>query len=337
MRVSRSKEPLIGRRRFLQIVAVAGTAAAAYRFGLRPEPRSLRVARESRLMMGTQINLVVYGQDQEQCDEALRATFARMNHLDRMLSRHKPDSELSRLNSRGYLEEASAELLELVSMADSISARTEGAFDITVLPLLGLYEKDTLPAQKDLQQVLDLVGYTKLQRHGRKLSFTSKGMGITVDGIGKGYVVDQGVTTLRDKGFDSVYVEAGGDLMVSGMKPADRPWRIGIRNPRPQDSEDFIAIELTNKAVATSGDYMQAYTDDLTHHHIIDPRTGISPPELSSATVVAPTVALADGLATAAMVLGPEHSLAMLEASEGCEGLFIGKDLTYYRTSGFQG
>lgn len=337
MRAPGSKEPLIGRRRFLQIVAVAGTAAAAYRFGLRPEPRFHKVARESRLMMGTQINLVVYGQDQEQCDEALGATFTRMDNLDRMLSRHKSDSELTRLNTRGYLEEASTELLEVVGMAESISARTEGAFDITVLPLLGLYEKNPHPAQEDLKQVLDLVGYRNLQRSGRKLSFTREGMGITVDGIGKGYVVDQGVATLREKGFDSVYVEAGGDLMVSGMKPSDRPWRIGIRNPRPQESEDFIAIELTNKAVATSGDYMQAFTEDFAHHHIIDPRTGSSPPELSSATVVAPTVALADGLATAAMVLGPERTLAMLEASEGCEGLLIGKDLAYHRTSGFQG
>lgn len=337
MRISRSKEPLIGRRRFLQIVAVGGVAAAAYRIGIRPETSALRVARETRLMMGTQINLVVYGQDQEQCDEALRATFERMGDLDRMLSRHKSDSELSRLNVQGYLEETPPELLEVVDLAETISSRTDGAFDITVLPLLSLYEKDTMPTKDALQQTLGLVGYTALQRRGRKLSFTHSGMGITVDGIGKGYVVDQGVAVLRNKGFDAVFVEAGGDLMVSGMKPADKPWRIGIRNPRPQQSDDFLAIELTNQAVATSGDYMQAFSEDLSNHHIIDPRTGFSPPELSSATVVAPTVALADGLATAAMVLGPERSLALLEESEGCEGLFIGKDLTYHRTSGFQG
>lgn len=337
MRIPRSKEPLIGRRRFLQIVAVGGAAAAAYRFGFRPETSALNVARETRLMMGTQINLIVYGQDQEQCDEALRATFKRMGELDRMLSRHQPDSEVSRLNMQGYLEKPSAELLEVVEMAEDVSTRTEGAFDITVLPLLALYEKDQLPTVDAVQQTLGLVGYNAIQRRGHGLSFNRSGMGITVDGIGKGYVVDQGVAALRNKGFDTVFVEAGGDLMVSGMKPAGRPWRIGIRNPRPEQSEDFLAIELTNQAVATSGDYMQAFSKDLSNHHIIDPRTGISPPELSSATVVAPTVALADGLATAAMVLGPERSLALLEESEGCEGLFIGKDLTYHRTSGFQG
>jgi FAD:protein FMN transferase len=90
-------------------------------------------------------------------------------------------------------------------------------------------------------------------------------------------------------------------------------------------------------AVATSGDYMQAYSDDLLHHHILNPRTGLSPPELASATVTAPSVALADGLATAAMVLGPKRALAVLEKYSGCEGLFIDKDLHQYRTTGFQG
>lgn len=329
--------PLLGRRRFLQIVAVAGAAAAAYRFGLRPETTGLYTARESRSMMGTQINLIVYGPDQEQCGEALRETFTRMGELELQLSRHRPDSELSRLNQQGRLAEASVPLLEVVSLAEAISVRTDGAFDITVLPLLSLYEQGRLPSDDALQQALGLVDYSQLQRRGRELVCTRRGMGITVDGIGKGYVVDQGVAVLRNKGFASVYVEAGGDLMVSGMKPSDRPWRIGIRNPRPQQSEDFVAIELSNQAVATSGDYMQAFSDDLSQHHIIDPRTGISPPELASATVVAPNVAMADGLATAAMVLGPERSLAMLEASEGCEGMLIGKDLAHHRTSGFQG
>ena len=102
---------------------------------------------------------------------------------------------------------------------------------------------------------------------------------------------------------ESVYVEAGGDLMVTGTKGNGRPWRIGIRNPRPERTDELIVIGLEDKAIATSGDYMQPFTPDFRHHHIIDPRTGIPPPQLASSTVTAPNVALADSLATAAMVL----------------------------------
>ena len=115
------------------------------------------------------------------------------------------------------------------------------------------------------------------------------------------------------------------------------PRRIGIRNPRPEEASNLITIEMSNKAVATSGDYMQPFTANMRHHHIIDPRSGISPPELASATVCAPTVAMADGLATAAMVMGPEQALVTLESLPDCEGFFIGKDLQQYRTKGFLG
>jgi thiamine biosynthesis lipoprotein len=162
-------------------------------------------------------------------------------------------------------------------------------------------------------------------------------MGVTLDGIAKGYIVDQGVATLRQSGFDNVYVEAGGDLMVTGAKPAQQPWRIGVRQPRPEMDWQMPVIATTAPlAIATSGDYMQAFTEDLRHHHILDPRTGMSPPELASATVTAPSAALADALATAAMVLGPQRAAAAVESFAGCAGLFIGKDLRHYRTSGFQ-
>ena len=98
----------------------------------------------------------------------------------------------------------------------------------------------------------------------------------------------------------------------------------------------MLVLSLANNlAVATSGDYFQAFTDDLRHHHILDPRTGMSPPELASATVTAPSAALADGLATAAMVLGAEGAKAALARFTGCEGLFVGKDLGRTATPGF--
>lgn len=339
MKENTGTSPDKGRRRFLQIIAAAGTAGALWQFGLRGKILPGEVVRQSRSMMGTQINLIVYGPDRDSCGEAAQATFSRMEGLIGCLSRHSADSELSTLNRAGILKNPGRDLQHVLLLAEQISRLTGGSFDITVLPLLELYNKghagNTLPDDGELRRILQLVDYRKVTVSAEAISFADKGMAITLDGIGKGYIVDQGINTLQSRGFASVYVEAGGDLMVTGAKKGDKPWRIGIRNPRPRISDELIAIGLTNRAVATSGDYMQPFTSDLRYHHIIDPRTGISPPELASATVTAPTVALADGLATAAMVMGPDRSLALLESIPGCEGMFISKDLHRVQTSGF--
>lgn len=333
--------PRICRRGFLQIVAAAGAAGALWHFGLRPKNLPLHTVRESRIMMGTQINLIVHDQDQKRCENAIHSTFARMDELISRLSRHDPASELSRLNRHGTLPDPSEDIRQVLLLAGNISTSTEDAFDVTVLPLVELYTGaqagKTLPDENKVNAALQLVDHKKVHISDSAINLKQKGMGITLDGIGKGYIVDQGVATLRSNGFTNVYVEAGGDLMVSGTKASSKPWRIGIRNPRPEKASELIVVEMSNKAVATSGDYMQPYTADRRYHHIIDPHTGISPPELASATVFAPTVALADGLATAAMVLGPERALAALESMADCEGFFIGKDLQQYRTKGFQG
>lgn len=331
--------PQFGRRRFLQVIGIAGAAGALWHFGVRPGSDTFQTVRQSRVMMGTQINLIVYGPDRDMCEDAVHATFQRMEKLISLLSRHDERSELSKLNSQGVIPDPSRDLHEVLLLAEHISNITQGAFDVTVLPLQQLYieskRNNSLPASEKLYKALQLVDYRKIDNQTRRIAFANQGMAITLDGIGKGYIVDQGVEVLRSKGFPNVYVEAGGDLMVTGKKPGEHPWHIGIGNPRPKKNNHLVTIELTNKAIATSGDYMQAYSKDLRYHHIIDPQTGFSPPELASATVTAPNVALADGLATAAMVLGPNKSLEIINSISGCEGYFVGKDLKQYRTAGF--
>lgn len=336
-----SEQPLhsrFNRRRFLQILAVAGVAGGIYRFGFSKAGNGDHLVRQSRSLMGTEINLIVRGPDEDACLAAVRSTFDRIAALSRIFSRHDSASELAELNRHGFLSAISSELGEVLSLATTISRQTQGAFDVTVLPLLRLYKQNSIPSRAELDRALQLVDYRKIERHGQGARLTVPGMELTLDGIAKGYIVDQGIATLHAHGFLNVYVEAGGDLMVTGAKPAEQPWRIGIRPPRPQPSEAMTVIAATSSlAVATSGDYMQAFTEDLRNHHILDPRSGRSPAELASATITAPTVALADGLATAAMVLGPEQALRMLASFEHCQGLLIGKDLRQYRSAGFPG
>ena len=161
-------------------------------------------------------------------------------------------------------------------------------------------------------------------------------MAITLDGIAKGYIVDQGVAVLSGLGFENVVVEAGGDLMASGLKDGTVPWRIGLRSPRKEQPGFMVKVDVLNKAVATSGDYQQYYTPDLNHHHIIDPRSGYSVPQLASATIVAPTCMQADALATSLMVLDIQEGLSLIESLDKIEAYLVSKELKVFPTQGFQ-
>ncbi|HHL34532.1 MAG TPA: FAD:protein FMN transferase [Desulfobulbaceae bacterium] len=337
MKTGTKKQMRIDRRKFLQIVAVAGAAGAGWTLGLSRRTASYKVVQKSEPMMGTILNLTLYGPDRSVLETAIETTIDRMHGLENILSRHNPASDLARLNRTGTLTNPSRDLTTVLELARFVNDKTGGAFDVTVLPLVKLQQKGKVPEQADIQKALALTGFHHLSIDAKKITLARAGMGITLDGIGKGYIVDQGVETLRENGFGSAYVEAGGDLMVTGRKPGDQPWRIGIRNPRPSSSGELMVLKTSNHAVATSGDYMQAYATDYSRHHIVNPRTGYSPPELASATITAPTVALADGLATAAMVMGHKRSIAMLRNMPNCEGYFIDKGLNHYQSAGFSG
>lgn len=339
MQAEESASSRFNRRGFLQIVAVAGAAAACWKLGFFGSARPLQVARRSQPIMGTVLNLTVYGEDRDACEEALHQTITTMKTLEGKLSRHMPQSELYRLNQSALLDQPSEDLIKVLAMADELSRQSSGAFDVTILPLLHLHERirgtNDHPDAQQLASARRLVGYEKIIYTDKHIRLQDAGMGISLDGIGKGYIVDQGVAALRQRGFANVYVEAGGDLMVSGHKEAAVPWRIGIRNPRPQHNQKLVTVAISDKAVATSGDYLQAFTADLRHHHIIDPRSGFSPPELASCTVTAPSVAMADGLATALMVLGKNDALDLIEPMPGCEAYMVDKNLHHFNTSGF--
>ncbi|MFW2365579.1 MAG: FAD:protein FMN transferase [Desulforhopalus sp.] len=329
----------LSRRGFLQIVAVAGAAVGCWKLGLFGAAEKLQVVRRSQPIMGTILNLTIYGPDRDQCEEAVTEMLATMQGLEAKMSRHMASSDLSTLNRTGLLQNPDKDLLKVLNLAQTISRQSSGSFDVTILPLLTIHEEgngntDTVAAPH-YNAAKSLVGYEKLIINQDKLQLRDPGMRVSLDGIGKGYIVDKGIASLKNYGFHNVFVEAGGDLMVSGRKEDNSPWRIGIRNPRPEQKRKLVTLQVSDKAVATSGDYFQPFTPDFKNHHIIDPRSGFSPPELASCTVTAPSVALADGLATAVMVLGKDATLDLLEPMGGCEAYMVTKDLKEYHTTGF--
>ena len=325
----------INRKQFLQILAVTGAAGAAVKLGLDTLVDN-KIVSETRVLMGTIVNIKAVGPDPIAASAAITACFDRMAGYESVLSRFQPQSQLSQLNQNGALKAAHPALVLLVQQSLDLSKLSNGAFDITVKPLLDLYQtNDTLPSSEEVRDFLSLVDYRKLVVDKHFIAFDKPGMSITLDGIAKGYIVDEGITILREFGFANVMVEAGGDLMALGEKAPQTPWKIGLQAPRADKTTLMTTFDIKNQALATSGDYMQAFTLDYVNHHIIDPRTGYSSTEFASVSVTAPTVVMADGLATTLMVMGQE-GLELVEKLSTCEAYVVTKDDLVLKTTGFQ-
>ncbi len=284
--------------------------------------------------------LFLIDEEEARATAAIEDSFAEINRLSSILSRHDPTSKLSILNRTGQLTAAPGELVSVLEQAQACSELTGGAFDVTVLPLVELYPKylaehNTPPDDETVTQVRQLVGYEKLSIKGRDITLARPGMAVTLDGIAKGYIVDRVADLLRLRGMTRLLVEAGGDLSLRGMRDDGQPWQVGIVHPRAL-SGYYEVVETSNGSITTSGDYEAAFTANYSHHHIIDPRTGYSPTELASATVLANETAYADALSTAALVLGMDEALALLEPMSGIEALLIDKELKSRTTSGFK-
>lgn len=325
------KEPRISRKQFISIAAATGAALA---FGL-PAIERLKIVTRSRFLMGTRVNLTLISRDPARANNTAEACLTEMAGLESILSHHLPSSQLSTLNRHGELDNVHPSLRELIDLSRELSGLSGGAFDITVKPLQDLYRAAAgTPSPERILQALELVNYQNLILEEDRAYFSAPGMTVTLDGIAKGYIVDAGVNLLKLSGFKNVLVEAGGDLTAVGEKDNNTPWQIGLQDPRGGMGEILSRIKLSDRSLATSGDYLQSYTTDLSSHHILDPRTGFSPPDFSSVSVSAPSAALADGLATAVMVLG-EEGIDLIESQADCEVFVVHKDGRIRKTAGF--
>lgn len=329
------------RREVLRITAVAGVSTA---FGgsmvasLLRDAR-LRRVRETRTRMGTPVTLTVVHPDASAAHAMIDEAFEEMARLEDVLSRHRSDASLGRLNARGALRRAPAALVTVLTEAVTLARATGGAFDPTVLPLLEQHRgafaaTGAPPSAREIEDARSLVDYREIAIEGRVVALGRPGMAVTLDGIAKGYIVDRTVDVLADRGAERVLVDAGGDMSTGGARSVAEPWTVAVQDPRR--AEDTAAVvRLAGESIATSGDYQGSFTSDRRFHHVIDPRTGRSPPESSSVSVVAETAMMADALSTAVMVLGPEEGLALLVDRADAEGLVVTKEGERLRTESF--
>jgi len=333
--------PRFARRQFLKIVAVAGSLAGAGALGvdaLHTERRLHRI-QTTRLLLGTVANITLITDRADAAQAAIEATFSTMAVLESVMSRFRTDSQLSHLNRSGDLRDSHPALVDVLQRALHFGALTGGAFDVTVEPVLALYRHHALtgglPATDEVARLRALVNFRDIDVSADRIHLRQPGMAITLDGIAKGYIIDQGAHELRRRGFEQVLVELGGDMQAQGMA-GDRPWQVGLQAPRDSMIDRALGVaQLRDCALATSGDYMQAFTPDFRLHHILMPGTGASPLELSSASVIAPTACDADALATAAIVLGADKTLTLLARLPDVEGLLVGKDGSQTQSAAF--
>jgi len=305
-----------------------------------PAGRELREYSETREMIGTFITVTVYAVDERTALQAINASFAEMTRLGDELSHYSKSNRVYELNTIGFMHpvELTPDLAYVLNASLYYSNLSGGAFDVTVQPLLILWERMKLgepaPTRGEVAGTLAHVGYANLSYNGSHAWFTKPGMNVTFGGIAKGYMVDKGLAVLRELGIEHALINAGGQVGAYGGKIGGAPWIIALRNPRNQ-SDYITLINMTDGAVATSGDYERYYTPDMKAHHIMNPKTGYSATELMSATVTAKTGLDADALSTSVFVLGPDEGIKLAETLPEVEALVITENKTIKKTSGF--
>ena len=326
------------RREAVRITAVAGVGVALSGAILKEliERASLHRVRVSRTQLGTLVTVTVLHPSAEDGHALIAGTFAEIERLEGILSRHRPATPVAHLNRDGVVRDAPAEMVHVVARALDYARRSDGAFDPTVAPVLNLYlarfaEGASPPTEAELVAAHQLVDWRELHVDGTTIGLARPGMAVTLDGIAKGYVVDRAVAALRERGAERVLVQASGDMAAAGSE--HDPWAVAIQDPHVP--EGTLGVVALSRSIASSGDYMQSFTPDRRLHHIIDPRTGRSPERASGTTVLAPTALDADAASTTAFVLGPEAGIAFLETLDGVEGVLVSKEGERLATKGF--
>lgn len=296
-------------------------------------------------VMGTVVDLTLWTNDEVEAAKAAEAVFLEFKRVDKLMSSWLDTSTVAQINQNAGLAAVVVddEFMMLASRAQEAAKQSGGAFDITVGAFRGLWKFDqdldgSIPSAADVKQRTKLVGYKGVQLNAKKRSIrlARKGMLITLGGIAKGYALDQAVAILRARGHQHFILQAGGDLYAAGQR-GERPWRVGVRDPRGDKGASFAMAEISDATFSTSGDYERAVVvDGVRYHHLLDPSTGAPAMRSRSVTVKAPDALTADIWSTALFILGHEKGMKIVEARPDLEAIFVDADNKLHISSGLK-
>lgn len=279
---------------------------------------------EQAYLLNTIVRLTLFGADDALFDDC----FSLIREAEATLSRTLPSSEIARLNTR-ETDSVSPETAALIADALALAEITGGAFDPTIGGVSALWDftaaTPTIPDADALAAACACVGYAGVQIDGTTVTFASPDTRLDLGAIAKGEIADRVTALLRGRGVEHAILNLGGNVVVIGGRPDGEAYRVGVQDPASETGEPLLSVAVRDGSVVTSGIYHRGFTvDGQYYHHILDPRTGWPcDNELASVTILSRSSRQGDGLSTACMLLGLNAGLALIEATDGVEAIFV--------------
>ncbi len=272
----------------------------------------------------------------------------KLKEINTSMSVFDRHSEISRFNKSNVASmEISDDFDSVLKLAKLLWNKTDGALDVTISPLIELWgfgrnKNKKVPSKEEIAKAFRITGFKHIKLNNGRIKKLKSGITLNLGSIAKGFGVDSISNLLKDMGIDDFFVEIGGEIYASGTKRKGVKWVIGINTPNKIASHTkyFKKVELMDRAIATSGDYRNYFQKgNKNYSHIINPKTGYPVTnKVVSVSVIAKNCTLADGLATAVMVMGQNKGLALLRSLRDVEGLIVvnqEKIFKIYKTNGF--
>lgn len=297
---------------------------------------------ETRPLMGTAVQVIAEGPDEAALRAAAERAYREMNRLSDMMNHYDPKSVVSAINDAAGKRPvaAPAELLDVLAMAQRMSQRSGGAFDVTVGGLRGWrFRRDDprLPEAEEVRAQLPLVNWKNLvlDEHARTAHLARARMRMDLGGIAKLYILEAGARVLERAGVERAMLNGGGDVVAVGRAGAPS-WRVGVRDPRAPEKLLGV-VELARGFVASSGDYERFFErGGRRYHHVLDPRTGYPSEGPRGVTLVAERLEAVNGLGVVIMVLGMKEGVRLVQATPGLDALIVDRDGSVWLSPGMQ-
>jgi FAD:protein FMN transferase len=301
-----------------------------------------RTVQKTETIMGTQVSITVVAPTAEEGERAVDAGMAEVRRFDAMMSLYKDTSEITKVNlaaGKGPVK-VSPEMIEVVKHAVTISELSGGVFDVTIGPLVVLWQmrlkEGKVPSDEEIEGVRPLVNYRNIvvDQKTSTLFLKKKGMIMDLGGM-KGYIADRVADLMKRRGINNALIALAGDIWALGRREDGNPWRIGVQHPRDKD-RTLTVLELSDKYVCTSGDYERfVIREKKRYHHIIDPRTGKPSTGVISVTLVGGQGAVIDPLAKIPFILGVEEGMKIVRKL-GVEAIIVDEQGKVISTDGIK-
>ncbi|PRR78129.1 Thiamine biosynthesis lipoprotein ApbE precursor [Clostridium liquoris] len=294
-------------------------------------------------LLGTIVQLTVYGKNAE---AASNKAMDVISDLDDKMSPSKDTSEVSKINKNAgkAFVKVSDDTFTVIKKALEYSSLSNGAFDITVGPLVNLWgigtDKARVPSPQEIKDKLSLVNYKDviLDENNRSVKLRKPNEAIDLGGIAKGYTADRVKEVLVNEGIKTAFINLGGNIVTLGNKPDGSLWNIGVQDPLQTRGEYFGIVKVSHKSIVSSGNYERYFMKNgKRYHHILDTKTGYpSDNGIIATTIISDKSIDGDALSTTAFVLGLDKGMKLIESLKGVEAIFITKDKKVYTTSGLK-